>query len=69
MTEHFVEVCKRRGLKRLHLKNKGMVCEVIVVERVYWNMSQSLKYLGFVLDELFTDKPECYREVGGELWL
>ena len=46
-----------------------MVCEVIVVERVYWNMSQSLKYLGFVLDELFTDKPECYREVGGELWV
>ena len=41
---------------------EGLVCEILVEGTRLEHVSE-FKYLGCVLDELFTDEVECYRKV------
>ena len=68
---HFVEVCKKRGIKVNASKNKvivlngeqGLECEVSVDEMQLEHVSE-FKYLGFVLNESGTD--EAVSQEGGK---
>ena len=70
MVGHFVEVCRRRGLKVNAGKNKVMVlggeegleCEVCI-DGICLEHVLEFKYLGCVLDESGIDETECSRKV------
>ena len=70
MLEHFVEVCKKRGLEVNAGKSKGRMLggkEVlkrkVCVDRMQLEHVSVFKYLGCVLDESGTDEAECCRKV------
>ena len=69
MVGHFVEVCRRRGLKVNAIKSKGMVlgAEEGLGGRFMWmgrNWSKcQFKYLGCVLDESGTHDAKYHRRV------
>ena len=70
MVGHFVQVCRRRGLKANASKRKvmmfggeeGLECEVCV-DGIRLKDVSEFKNLGFVLDESGTDEVECRRMV------
>ena len=69
MVRHFVEVCRRSGLKVNAGKSKVMVlngeeglkCE-FYVDGIRLEYVSEFKYLGYVLDESSTDGGECSRK-------
>ena len=72
MVGHFVEVCRRRGLKVIAGKSKGMVlvgeegleCEVCLGVIHLEHVSEFI-YLGCVLDKSGTDEAECSKVASG----
>ena len=70
MIGHFVEVCRRRGLKVDAGKSKLMVLGgeerleyEVLVDGILFEHASEFKYLGCVLDESGTDEVECSRKV------
>ena len=68
--EHFVQVCRRRGLKVNAGKSKVMVSGVeegleckVCVDGMRLEHVSEFKYLGYVLGESGTDEAECHRMV------